>query len=82
MERVLFMGYNSTSLLLSILLYLLLCLEFYSLLSKNCYSCRQTLHVTMSLWMFYGNNRKQRRYLAILSCDFERSVVFDNHVPE
>ena len=35
-----------------------------------------------SSWRFHGNNRKQHRYLAILSCDFERSVLFSNHIPE
>ena len=35
-----------------------------------------------SSWRFHGNNRKQHRYLVVLSCYFERSVLFGNHVPE
>ena len=40
------------------------------------------LHATMSLQMLHGNNRKQHRYLAILSCDFKHSVLFNCHIPE
>lgn len=40
------------------------------------------LHATMSLRILHGDNGKQHRYLAILSCDSERSVLFNNHIPE
>ena len=30
--------------------------------------------------LFRGDNRKQHRYLVVLSCDFERSVLFGNHI--
>ena len=40
------------------------------------------LYATMSLQMLHGNNRKQHRYFAILSCDFKRSVLFNCHIPK